>query len=145
MYLTSYRHNQSWFVSKWCRGGSWNVMGSFVDNGVHFYNIWIALLIILIACSLMFPKLPVFISVQPGLAQVTLSNYLPITSSCMTWHKCASPVLSYSLHHRRFILFLATWVINSQSRGVTVMWCGHVVLKNRLWAPLMNHVLNLTA
>lgn len=76
----------------------------------------------------------------------SLSNYWPMTSSWVTGHKCASPVLSYSQHHHQLILFLATCVINSQSRGVADMWCGHVGWKkNRLWAPLMNHVLNLPA
>lgn len=60
----------------------------------------------------------------------SLSNYWPMTSSWVTGHKCASPVLSYSQHHHQLILFLATCVINSQSRGAD-MWCGHVGWKKK--------------
>lgn len=76
----------------------------------------------------------------------SLSNYWPITSPWVTWHKRVSPVSFYSQCHHQLILFSATCVINSQSRGVAVMWCGHVVFKkSRPWASLMNHVLNLPA
>lgn len=79
---------------------------------------------------------------------VTLFYYLPITSVCLTWDKCVLCVTNLILwltHQHQLILLLATWVINSQSRGVPVMWHGYVVLKNRPWAPLVNHVFSLTA
>lgn len=61
----------------------------------------------------------------------SLSNYWPVTSPWVTEHKRASPVLSYSQRHHQLILFLATCVINSQSRGVADMWCGRVVWKKK--------------